>query len=38
MAEPTVHECTFPVDVVYTWVDGSDPAWNRARARPAGRR
>jgi len=26
-----VHECTFDVDVVLTWVDGSDPAWNRAR-------
>ena len=22
MAVPTVHECTFPVDVVVTWVDG----------------
>ncbi|WP_066938172.1 stealth family protein [Streptomyces sp. NBRC 110611] len=22
----------FPVDVVYTWVDGSDPAWARRRA------
>ncbi|HEX5090932.1 MAG TPA: stealth conserved region 3 domain-containing protein [Nocardioides sp.] len=31
MAAPTVHECTFPVDVVYTWVDGRDPAWNQAR-------
>ena len=31
MAAPTVHECAFPVDVVYTWVDGHDPAWNRAR-------
>ena len=31
MAEPTVDECTFPVDVVYTWVDGNDPEWNRAR-------
>ena len=31
MAEPAVHECTFPVDLVYTWVDGLDPAWNRAR-------
>ena len=31
MAAPTVHECTFPVDVVVTWVDGRDPAWNRAR-------
>ena len=31
MAEPTVSECRFPVDVVYTWVDGSDPVWNAAR-------
>ncbi len=31
MAEPTVGECRFPVDVVYTWVDGSDPAWDAAR-------
>ena len=31
MAEPTVHECMFPVDIVYTWVDGRDPAWNLAR-------
>ncbi len=31
MAAPTVHECTFPVDVVITWVDGHDPAWNQAR-------
>src|SRR4029453_4297297 len=37
MAEPTVNECTFPIDVVYTWVDGNDPEWNRAReARLAG--
>lgn len=31
MAAPTVTECRFPVDVVYTWVDGNDPAWNAAR-------
>ncbi|WP_435745538.1 stealth family protein, partial [Nocardioides sp. SYSU DS0663] len=31
MAEPTVTECRFPVDVVYTWVDGSDPEWDAAR-------
>ena len=31
MAEPTVSECRFPVDIVYTWVDGSDPVWNAAR-------
>ncbi|MEU4421017.1 stealth family protein [Actinoplanes sp. NPDC024001] len=23
----------FPIDVVYTWVDGSDPAWQRRKAR-----
>ena len=37
MAAPTVHECTFPVDVVVTWVDGDDPAWNAARVDAAGR-
>ncbi|MFF4649296.1 stealth family protein [Streptomyces sp. NPDC001380] len=26
----------FPVDVVYTWVDGSDPEWLRRRAQAAG--
>ena len=31
MATPTVNECRFPVDVVYTWVDGSDPEWDAAR-------
>ena len=30
MVEPTAYECTFPVDVVYTWVDGNDPEWNAA--------
>ncbi|MDN4171424.1 stealth conserved region 3 domain-containing protein [Nocardioides sp. SOB77] len=32
MAEPTFDQCRFPVDVVYTWVDGDDPTWNDARA------
>ncbi|AXI78120.1 stealth family protein [Peterkaempfera bronchialis] len=27
----------FPIDVVYTWVDGSDPEWLRRRAQAAGR-
>ena len=37
MAVPTAGECRFPVDVVYTWVDGSDPEWNaRREARLAG--
>ncbi|MDX3232830.1 stealth family protein [Streptomyces sp. ME19-01-6] len=25
-------EVRFPIDVVYTWVDGADPAWRRRRA------
>lgn len=25
-------EIRFPIDVVYTWVDGADPAWRRRRA------
>ena len=33
MAAPTVNECRFPVDVVYTWVDGDDPDVGR---RPRG--
>ena len=37
MAAPTVNECRFPVDVVYTWVDGDDPSWDAEReARIAG--
>jgi hypothetical protein len=31
MTAPLVRECRFPIDVVYTWVDGSDPAWNDQR-------
>jgi glycosyltransferase involved in cell wall biosynthesis len=27
MTSPTVGDPTMPVDVVYTWVDGGDPAW-----------
>lgn len=30
----TLMEITFPIDVVYTWVDGTDPAW-LARKRAA---
>jgi hypothetical protein len=29
-------EITFPIDVVYTWVDGADPAWQRRRAEITG--
>ena len=31
MALPTVDDCRFEVDVVYTWVDGDDEAWLAAR-------
>ena len=27
LLDPHVFDVDFPVDVVYTWVDGSDPAW-----------
>ncbi|MEU6590868.1 stealth family protein [Streptomyces sp. NPDC046881] len=30
---PTVNQVTFPVDVVYTWVDGEEPAMRAKRAR-----
>lgn len=33
MAEPTVLDCRFPIDVVATWVDGDDPVWRASRAR-----
>jgi hypothetical protein len=29
-------DVTFPIDVVYTWVDGSDPAWLSRRASSSG--
>ncbi|MGQ4514086.1 stealth conserved region 3 domain-containing protein [Streptomyces sp. DW26H14] len=32
----TTHQPDFPIDVVYTWVDGSDPDWQRKRARHSG--
>ncbi|MGW0082756.1 stealth conserved region 3 domain-containing protein [Streptomyces sp. NPDC003393] len=32
-AVETVGRRSFPVDAVYTWVDGSDPHWLRQRAR-----
>jgi hypothetical protein len=35
-AEQIYSDVTFPVDVVYTWVDGDDPAWQERRARVAG--
>ncbi|MFD7293873.1 stealth family protein [Streptomyces sp. NPDC059897] len=35
-AEPLPDDIHFPVDVVYTWVDGSDPQWQRRRAAAVG--
>lgn len=32
MTMPTVRDANFPIDVVYTWVDGEDPAWDAQRA------
>jgi hypothetical protein len=34
MASP--ERVTFPVDVVYTWVDGGDPEWRERKARALG--
>ncbi|WP_329569411.1 stealth family protein [Streptomyces sp. NBC_01361] len=31
-AQPLPEDVRFPIDVVYTWVDGNDPAWQRRRA------
>jgi hypothetical protein len=33
LALPTVDDVTFPVDVVYTWVDGEEPEMRAKRAR-----
>ncbi|MFI5883261.1 stealth family protein [Streptomyces sp. NPDC051554] len=30
-ADPLPEDVRFPIDVVYTWVDGSDPNWQRRR-------
>ncbi|MFG3259853.1 stealth conserved region 3 domain-containing protein [Streptomyces sp. NPDC048172] len=35
-AAPAPGDVLFPVDAVYTWVDGSDPAWRERRARAGG--
>lgn len=31
MRGPFIDECRFPIDAVYTWVDGADPAWGADR-------
>lgn len=33
---PHVFDVTEPIDLVYTWVDGSDPAWQARKAEAAG--
>ncbi|MFD7558285.1 MULTISPECIES: stealth family protein [unclassified Streptomyces] len=33
---PGVEDITFPVDAVYTWVDGEDPAWKARKASAKG--
>ncbi|WP_338117966.1 stealth family protein [Streptomyces coryli] len=35
-AHPLPQDIAFPIDAVYTWVDGDDPAWLRRRAAYAG--
>lgn len=30
-ATPHVEDINFPIDAVYTWVDGSDPAWQQRK-------
>ncbi|MFC7621910.1 Stealth CR1 domain-containing protein [Microlunatus sp. GCM10028923] len=32
LAGRPVHAVSFPIDLVYTWVDGADPDWHRKRA------
>lgn len=32
MSVPSITDVDFPIDVVYTWVDGSDAEWQRSRA------
>lgn len=32
-SKPLIHEVDFPIDVVYTWVDGSDREWQRSKSK-----
>jgi hypothetical protein len=32
----SLHRVTMPIDIVYTWVDGDDPAWRAERGRWSG--
>lgn len=31
LAQPNADQVTFPIDAVYTWVDGSDPLWRKRK-------
>lgn len=33
LTETMVDDLTFPIDAVYTWVDGDDPAWIKSKRR-----
>ncbi|MEV0455342.1 stealth family protein [Catellatospora methionotrophica] len=35
-AEPGPNDVQFPIDVVFTWVDGDDPAWRSRKAQALG--
>jgi hypothetical protein len=37
VSQPHFQSVTFPIDVVYTWVDGDDPEWLRRKATALGR-
>ena len=31
LADPEIFDIRFPIDIVYTWVDGSDPVWQERK-------
>ena len=33
LADPEIFDLRFPIDVVYTWVDGADPVWQERKRR-----
>lgn len=36
LAKPVINDVRFPIDVVYTWVDGHDPRWIELRSAAKG--
>ena len=36
LERPMLEDITFPIDVVYTWVDGADPRWLARKAEASG--